>query len=240
MKNNEALPFNFWKKYFKVYDVLNLAIPYQELIYDICNELDIKPNDLILDAGCGTGNLAVKIHEKGANVIGLDREFSGLVYYKTKDSNANVVQATLTEPLPFKNNCFDKIVLNNVIYTIDVNLRYHLLREFYRILKVGGKIVISNPKEHPKPINIYLAHIKKGYHLWGLFRLIINMMKISIPTVKMFYYNFLIQHAGLSGNYSFMGEKEQKEILSKANFTKISKNSMVYANQAIMNSAIRE
>ena len=36
------LDSKFWTKYFKVYDVLNLLIPYQELLETICNELDIK------------------------------------------------------------------------------------------------------------------------------------------------------------------------------------------------------
>jgi len=55
------LDSKFWKRYFKVYDVLNLLIPYQELLNTICDELDIKPGEKILEAGCGTGNLALKI-----------------------------------------------------------------------------------------------------------------------------------------------------------------------------------
>jgi len=34
---------NFWKRYFKVYDVLNLAIPYQELLKEIVRETIISP-----------------------------------------------------------------------------------------------------------------------------------------------------------------------------------------------------
>jgi len=43
------LDTNFWHKYFQVYDVLNLAIPYQELLNSICDELDIKKGERILE-----------------------------------------------------------------------------------------------------------------------------------------------------------------------------------------------
>ena len=43
------LDSKFWKRYFKVYDVLNLLIPYQELLNTICDELDIKPGEKILE-----------------------------------------------------------------------------------------------------------------------------------------------------------------------------------------------
>ena len=43
------LDSKFWKRYFKVYDVLNLLIPYQELLETICDELDIKPGEKILE-----------------------------------------------------------------------------------------------------------------------------------------------------------------------------------------------
>ena len=60
----DMLDSNFWKRYFKVYDVLNLLIPYQELLNTICDELEIRPEERILEAGCGTGNLALKVEER--------------------------------------------------------------------------------------------------------------------------------------------------------------------------------
>jgi hypothetical protein len=43
------LDARFWKKYFDVYDVLNLLIPYQELLETIFDELEIKPGEKILE-----------------------------------------------------------------------------------------------------------------------------------------------------------------------------------------------
>lgn len=47
----------FWKQYFTVYDALNLAAPYQELMAELEKELELKPDDIVLDVGSGTGNL---------------------------------------------------------------------------------------------------------------------------------------------------------------------------------------
>ena len=72
------LDSNFWRKYFETYDVLNIVIPYQELMKEVRQELEVEPGDLILDAGAGTGNLSVRLKEAGAKVVALDNIQEGL------------------------------------------------------------------------------------------------------------------------------------------------------------------
>ena len=43
------LDSEFQARYFEVYDVLNLLIPCQELLETICDELEIKPGEKILE-----------------------------------------------------------------------------------------------------------------------------------------------------------------------------------------------
>jgi len=38
----KKIDHDFWEKYFKVYDVLNYVIPYQELLDTIVEKLEIK------------------------------------------------------------------------------------------------------------------------------------------------------------------------------------------------------
>ena len=52
----KKLDEKFWEKYFKVYDVLNVVIPYKELMAELEKELDLKQDDVVLDVGSGTGN----------------------------------------------------------------------------------------------------------------------------------------------------------------------------------------
>jgi len=60
----------FWAKYFKVYDILNIVIPYQELLSELERELDLNNDDVVLDVGSGTGNLMFRIKGRCKKIIG--------------------------------------------------------------------------------------------------------------------------------------------------------------------------
>ncbi|MEK7078016.1 MAG: methyltransferase domain-containing protein [Patescibacteria group bacterium] len=233
------LDTNFWKKYFQVYDVLNLVIPYQELLKVICDELDIRPGDKILEAGSGTGNLVMEIKKNGASVTGLDSSEEGIKIHKSKDLDANVVQGDLTQKLPFPDNYFDKICSNNTIYTLTQGQQINVVGEFYRILKPGGKIIVSNIKKSYSPIKIYLSHIKTNNQRHGLVKTIIFILKMAVPTIKMFYYNGKIKRAGEMNKYHFLSGEEQKELMKHSGFKNISETKQVFAQQAILNSAYK-
>src|SRR3989338_7144235 len=209
----------FWKKYFEVYDLLNELIPYRELLDKICEELDVKNGDLVLDAGAGTGNLGVGIEKK-------------------KTPFAELVIVDLSRPLPFENNYFDKICSNNTIYTIPRKYREDIFREFYRVLKPRGKVVVSNITLGFNPFKIYLTHIKQSFRKIGIMNTMLKVIKLAIPTIKIFYYNHLIQKEDRSGRYDFFEVDEQKDLLRKTGFTNISENKSVYVGQAVLNTAI--
>ena len=59
----------FWKNYFLVYDTLNKLLPYQELMHEFVSRLGNINGMKIMDAGAGTCNLAILLHEKGAQVF---------------------------------------------------------------------------------------------------------------------------------------------------------------------------
>ena len=224
------LDSNFWANYFKVYDVLNLLIPYQELLETICDELEIKPGEKILEAGCGTGNLALKIKERGAKVVGLDNCQEALDIYRKKDPTAELVLADLAKKLPFPDNYFDKIASNNTLYAVPREKRDQLMKESLRILKPGGKIVLANMREGWKPINVYIDHIKKDIKIFGL-------LVVFLKVIKMFYYNNKALKADKVGTFSFFKFDEQGSLLIKNGFKNVSKNIYVYSGQAILNSA---
>lgn len=225
----------FWAKYFKVYDVLNLLIPYQELLTTICDELDIKNGEKILEAGCGTGNLAIKIKERGAEVVGLDNCKEALEIYKKKDPNAKITLADLSKRLPFPDNHFDKIASNNTLYVLTSEERKICLREFNRVLMPDGKVVISNPKQGWSVFAIYIETIDNEVRVNGLFRTIGKIINMILSTIKIFYYNHLIKK---EVHYHFFTVDEQKLLLEKAGFVKSYEKS-VYTKQAILAGAYK-
>ena len=226
----------FWEKYSKVYDALSLLIPYQELLETICKELNIKKGEKILDAGCGTGNLTIKIKKMDGIVTALDNCSEALKRLQRKDSTIKTVVANLTEQLPFPNNYFDKIACNNVLYAMSTEERLRAIKELHRILKPNGKIVISNPMKEANPIKIYLWHIKKSIKTKGAKKTIKDIIKMFVPTIKIFYYNLWLRR---KRKKIFLEQKQQVELLKQAGFVNISKTKFSYAKQNILNSAFK-
>ena len=217
----------FWGKAATVYDSLYSFFPYQKLLLDICRELKIKKGDLILDAGCGTGNLSLMMKNKGAAVIGIDNSSEMLEILKNKDAGIKTILTDLTGKLPFPENYFDKIVSNNVMYTISENNQVPVFREFYRVLKPNGLVLLVDPNKGWKVINYIKNAIKenKKQKFWFMFS---NALKAIVPLAKMGYYNYLIKN---KRHYFYSTPEHKIELLKQAGFLKIIKSKLVYSGQ---------
>ncbi len=233
---SKKLDHRFWAKYFRVYDVLNMVIPYQELLDTIIEELDVKRGDFILDAGCGTGNLAVRLEKKGAKVVGIDFSEEALKICKEKIKDADIRFHDLIQPLPFPDSYFDKVVSNNVIYALPKAARLDVIKEFKRVLKKDGLVVISNVHEGFKPALIYKDHFKKSINSKGLTATFFYVVRMLIPTIRMFYYNGKAkkEHNKFKEHFSFMKRGEQPDLFDAAGFYNISKELDVYSGQGVL------
>lgn len=161
----------------------------------------------------------------------------GIDIHKSKNPNANILHLDITKPLPIESNSFDFIVSNNVLYTIDKNKRSDIINELYRVLKPEGLLVISNLSTKFKPFDIYIDHISSYYKQKGIFLLVWHLFSLMLPTIKIFYYNYLIKKEGLFGGYSFFSDNEQSELLKQSGFINVTKDEIYYSGQAILNTA---
>jgi SAM-dependent methyltransferase len=95
----------------------------------------------MLDVGTGTGFAALIAAECGLDVTGADwsETMLSLAQAKAERGNhmVNWVQ-TLTETLPFPNNCFDLISARHVMWTLVEPVK--AFAEWFRVLKPGGKV----------------------------------------------------------------------------------------------------
>lgn len=234
------LDTKFWRKYFHSYDILNKAIPYQELLQDIIVSAGVTDGDQIFDAGSGTGNLSILLKAKGAKVVSFDFSSAGQEIHRQKDPSAQTINGDLTKPLPLAAGVFDAVVSNNVIYTLDKKLRPDIFKEFYRILKPGGRIVIANVHQGFAPIKIFTAHLGRSFAELGVLATLKDLATLGAVVIKMFYYNLVIKGENKSGSYDFMTEAEQKDLLRQAGFVQISENKITYAGQSYLNWARKE
>lgn len=101
-----------------------------------------SPQDItILDAGCGTGLLVKKL-EKLGKVLGVD--VSPQAIYYAKKRNVRVKKASVTA-LSFKGDTFNVVVSIDVIYHQKVKNDEKALKEFYRVLKPNGILLLRVP-----------------------------------------------------------------------------------------------
>jgi ubiquinone/menaquinone biosynthesis C-methylase UbiE len=124
-----------------VYDVITIFPFYRDHLKQIVTELGPERGKLYLDLGCGTGNLLQIARDREVSFIGVD--FSNEMLQRAKKKGKNLVMADL-HYLPFRNSCIDGITNVNVFYQLDNSKIF--LKEVYRVLKPGGKIIISTPR----------------------------------------------------------------------------------------------
>lgn len=114
-----------------------------------------QPGERALDAATGTGNTAIAVAEKGAEVIGLDvsPQMLGNARERAEEEGiaATFVEGS-AEELPFEDASFDLVTVRHAPHHFrDVE---KFLSEVVRILKPGGRFVMSDgvsPTDESKP-----------------------------------------------------------------------------------------
>lgn len=109
--------------------------------------LALKPGESVLDVGCGPGlmleEMAGVVGSRGS-AVGIDPSEAMLALARGRLSKVPTasVQVGTAEELPFADSSFDAVVLSQVLlYVEDVS---KALKEVYRVLKPGGRVVICD------------------------------------------------------------------------------------------------
>lgn len=227
----------FWNLYSFFYDAINFSIPYQNLMNLLVNELDIQEGQKILDFGCGTGNLGKVIGLRDIyhiKVEAIDYSQSMLKKARKKCAIWNYIsfaKVDLNHKLPYEDDSFDSIVGNNVIYS--VSNQEFTLSELCRVLKPGGKIVISDPKKDAKIKYIVGEHLKSvskmpiAKRIWNYFKFILTMPIAGIPPIMLSL--LVINKRQQKGLYHYSNKEKLVELFMKFKTVNIES---IYAHQS--------
>jgi demethylmenaquinone methyltransferase / 2-methoxy-6-polyprenyl-1,4-benzoquinol methylase len=136
-----------------VYDAMNRAmtVGLDRRWRRLTAESVVRPGDRVLDACCGTGDLALADRAAGGDVIGVD--FSGRMLERARRKAPDVewVQADATA-LPFEDERFDAVTVGFGIRNLpDLEAG---LRELARVTRPGGRLgclEITRPKGVLRP-----------------------------------------------------------------------------------------
>lgn len=227
---------NFWKNYFKVYDTLNESHSYRTLLNRLLKTAQIEDGNAVLDAGCGTGNIIPLIEQKDVRYVGIDIIPEAMEIAKAKKNGGvktDIFYCDITEGLDIGANSFDRIISNNVIYILSNKGRDSALKEFHRVLKPGGRLVISTLKNGFDPRKIYVETFRMEKRKLGMVKTIRRALKWAVPSLKILFYNYIIKNKQKKGAYKYFTRHELKALLESHGFKEITSRA-VYAGEAVL------
>jgi len=106
----------------------------------------------VLDAGCGSGPLTAALQAQGAVVTGFDASREMIEWARRRlGADTDLSVADLGAPLPYGDDSFDDVVASLVLHYLEDWVAP--LRELRRVLRPGGRVVLSVP--HP---SVYLMN----------------------------------------------------------------------------------
>lgn len=115
------------------------VIPFVRL-EQILKVLDLPQAGRLLDAGGGTGRVAEALRPHVGWIVVADVSCGMLVQARGKGLSAT---STQTERLPFPAEAFDRVLMVDALHhVID---QAETVRELYRVLRPGGRLVIEEP-----------------------------------------------------------------------------------------------
>lgn len=100
-----------------------------------------KKDDIILDAGCGTGKNIEFLQSNGFKVHGIDISNDAIKFCNQRNL-LSVKYSDITH-IPYDSDFFDVVYSMDVIGNLDEQNREKAIKEFVRVLKNSGIIIIN-------------------------------------------------------------------------------------------------
>ncbi|GAB4447104.1 MAG: hypothetical protein OHK0036_00930 [Bacteroidia bacterium] len=165
----------------------------------IVSTAKIKKTDYCLEIGCGSGLFTEKVFNKtNARIMAIDLSPDLLELARKKQLPSDFVEFREENAmqLSFKDETFDVVYGSSVIHHLEME---QALKEIYRVLKKGGRIVFAEPNMLNPQIFIQknVPYIKEkmgdspdetAIVRWKLKK---QMQKIGYKNVNIFPYDFL-------------------------------------------------
>ncbi|MCA1023294.1 demethylmenaquinone methyltransferase [Halobacillus litoralis] len=214
-QTKEERVHHVFEKIYERYDSMNSIISFQQHRLwrrDVMKRMNVQPGDTALDVCCGTGDWTMALAEAvGSNgkVTGLDFSENMLSVGIKKKLAGRVRQVEFQHgnamALPFEDDQFDFV-------TIGFGLRnvpdyQQVLREMFRVVKPGGKVVCLETSQPTNPF------FKRMYYLYFG-----NIMPLFGRIFARSYQEYSWLHESAK---DFPGKKELKMMFEEAGLSNV-------------------
>lgn len=232
----------FWSWYALCYDVLTVFGPYQKMLTEIKKHLGLQTgvSYKILDAACGTGNLEVLLKkEKDLDLDITAIDFSLFMLNRAKKklkgiNGINILSCDLSQPLPFGDSTFDRIVTVNAFHFLSSPQK--TLAEFFRVLKPGGLLVITVLRHDHNPLMVLKSfkHEDESEKKWktkNLFLWFYLVFRVFGFSVTAFKFVFVAIFNKSLDKYVKGFKKEELNAMFLEEGFRVSSHQLVYGDQ---------
>lgn len=157
-----------------VYDIVEplLLLGKQEKINSqLIDLLNMKASHRILDMGCGTGFVTKAISNhldaaEGGCAIGIDAAAEMIKgARKKRKSNTCRFELAAAENLPFDDGSFDSVISTLFFHHLQLDLKEKAFAEAFRVLKSGGKLVVSDMHIPTTLSGALISHVSRWFFL---------------------------------------------------------------------------
>ena len=141
------------------------------------DRLGLRPGELLLDLGCGTGRHAFEALRRGARVVALDlgaddlrqaRDWLAAMALAGEAGEGGAAIAVRGDALalPFADAIFDRVIVSEVLEHVAQDAA--AIAELRRVLKPGGTVAVTVPRWYPERVCWALSaeyHANPGGHV---------------------------------------------------------------------------
>jgi len=133
----------------KYYDIGNLPLGAPLVTWPHVRIISLKPGDALLDVGCGTGEVLYQVNKKFGVTVSLhgidpSDDMLDVARYKLRKVNNAKVEVGVGEKLQFPDLSFDWVVSSLTFHHVPLDVKRATISESYRVLKPGGRLLISD------------------------------------------------------------------------------------------------
>ena len=116
------------------------------IVMDVARKLDIRPEDRLLEIGCGPGNLLIPLSFMVASAVGIDHpEVCRRLRARFRDDRVRTIGCNFLDYTPEANGVFDKVLIYSVISTLsDQAEAMTFLDKAVALIAPGGCLLLGD------------------------------------------------------------------------------------------------